>query len=82
MKTNIFFAVILALTIGALGISLDDMSETDTEADARKDVQQQLKFERAAQAMCGPQAAFADLGNGVVQCLQHNGKRAAKVAIK
>ena len=40
------------------------------------------RFEKAAIEICGPNAAFADLGDGVIQCLQHTGRKAARKEIK
>lgn len=53
------------------------MADHDTQ-----DLKRQSRFERAAQQMCGPGATWTDLGNSTVQCFQHTGRKAAKVAIK
>lgn len=74
--TTAALAALLAVTMGWLPLS-PAMGDHDTQ-----DLKRQSNFEKAAQAMCGSQAAFADLGNGVIQCMLHTGKKAQKVAIK
>ena len=49
---------------------------------APSEIAQRTRFERAAQEMCGIQAAWADLGNGVIQCLTHHGRKTRKGEIK
>lgn len=51
--------------------------------DAELDARQQARFERAAQAMCGANAAFEILADNSVQCFTHRGAKTitAKVAL-
>jgi hypothetical protein len=82
MKTNILFAALIAAMLGSLGLSLDSYSESQDVIDAQVAAQRQARFERAAQDVCGPQAAFADLGNGIVQCFTKRNSPTIKVNLK
>lgn len=53
------------------------MGDPDTQ-----DLKRQSRFERAAQQMCGPNAAWTQIDDTVIQCMLHTGKKAQKVAIK
>ncbi len=74
--TTAALALLAAVVMGVLPIS-PIMADHDTQ-----DLKRQSRFERAAQQMCGPGATWTDLGNSTVQCIQHTGRKAAKVAIK
>lgn len=68
-----------AVLLAWFGPVLDQYSaaravEADKEA-AIKTAKETHRFERAAQAMCGPQAAWQLLGDGAVQCLNKYGHK-------
>lgn len=68
-----------------LGPSLDDHSDEYAQAvylqDAINASIQQQKFDRAAQALCGPQAAWAQLQDGSVQCKTKHGRPTITVSV-
>lgn len=78
---NWLFAAGIALVLSASllldGPFIDDHSADWIEADAlSQSILSQAeykRFARAAQAICGNNAAWADLGGGTVQCLTHRG---------
>lgn len=47
-------------------------------AEQDKATRSRTRFEQAAQDMCGPNAGWQDVGNGVVQCLTKHGRKLAK----
>lgn len=63
-------ALVIVLAWG--GPALDDHSAERDQARATEDAQRaaaaRARFERAAQAVCGSQAAWREVGNGLVQC--------------
>jgi len=82
----------LMLAIGAvlsgLGLALDTASGDDhTQAhtpDVQAAIQQAIerkRFEAAAQALCGPHAAWAELPDGAVQCRTKHGKPTITVQV-
>lgn len=72
----------IAFALAVLGPTLDDHSaEHDTAKDAIRQLKEVERFEAAAQAVCGPNAAFVDLGDGVIQCKTHRGFNTKKVSM-
>lgn len=80
-------ALALALIVALcwFGPSIDDHS---AEADEAVDLQAaivasiaQERFDRAAQAVCGPQAAWVQLPDGSVQCSTKYGKPTITVRV-
>lgn len=77
----------LALFIGVLacmvGIqALPDHGPEQTTAREELDRQrQQERFERAAQQMCGDQAAWARIDSTTVQCFTHKGAKAGRASL-
>lgn len=72
-------ATVLAITIGWFGPAIDDHSAeraqaADIEA-AQKQAGAAQRFERAAQRICGPQAAWDLLPDGSVQCRTKHGAK-------
>ena len=68
-------ALLIAVTLGGLGIQLDG-------PEAPPEVRKQARFEKSAAEICGINASFNDLGDGVIQCVTKQGRKAQKVAIK
>jgi len=70
------------VALGAVLMGWLPISTFMAPEEAPPEVRKQARFEKAAAEICGVNAAWADLGNGVIECFQHNGRRAGKVAIK
>lgn len=77
----------LALVIGCSHY-LDDIPDHSAEWDQAVDLQaaivasiDQQKFDRAAQALCGSQAAWVQLPDGAVQCSTKHGKPTVTVRV-
>lgn len=74
----------IAAVLGILGPGLDDHSDdytqlADIEA-ARQTAAERKRFEHAAQALCGPNAAWRESADGsAIQCFTKRGHRAAVV---
>ena len=49
--------------------------------DAQRTEAADQRFARAAAALCGPNAAAQDLGDGTVQCMTHKGRKTVRVAL-
>ena len=84
MKTTALVLALLLLLCW-FGPSIDDHS---AEADEAVDLQAaivasiaQERFDRAAQAVCGPQAAWVQLPDGSVQCSTKYGKPTITVRV-
>lgn len=72
----------IAFALAVVGPTLDDHSaEHDTAKDAIRQLKEVERFERAAQAICGENAAWTDIGNGVIQCKTHRGYNTKKVSM-
>jgi hypothetical protein len=84
IKTTLI-AVAFAGALCWLGPSLDDHSaewdQAVTLQDAINAAIAQEKFALAAQALCGPQAAWAQLNDGSVQCRTKHGKPTITVQV-
>lgn len=79
---NALLLVGFAIVLSVVGPALDDNSKEHTVA--KEAIEQQKKtqrFEKAAQAVCGVNAAFTDLGDGVIQCLTKRGKPTIKTSL-
>lgn len=79
--------ITLALVIGCAHY-LDDIPDHSAEWDQVVDLQaaivasiDQQRFDRAAQALCGPQAAWAQMPDGAVQCSTKYGKPTITVRV-
>jgi hypothetical protein len=84
--TNWLAGITVALLISA-SINLD-IDDHNAEIDQAVDLQAaivasiaQERFDRAAQAVCGPQAAWAQLNDGSVQCSTKHGKPTITVKV-
>jgi len=84
IKTTLI-AVAMVAALCWLGPSLDDHSDEFDQAvylqDAINAAIHQEKFALAAQAMCGPQAAWQQLNDGSVQCRTKHGKPTITVQV-
>ena len=84
IKTTII-AVAMVAALCWLGPSLDDHSDEWDQAvylqDAISAAIAQEKFALAAQALCGPQAAWQQLNDGSVQCRTKNGRPTITVQV-
>lgn len=58
-----------------------EMAQSLSLQDAQRTEAAEHRFAKAAAAVCGPNAAAADLGNGMVQCYTHKGKKAMRGAL-
>lgn len=73
----------LAIVLAYIGMAaLDGPTDHSTEVaqaqaidDAHKAEAARLRFEAAAQAMCGPQAAWRAIDQASVQCLTKRGRK-------
>lgn len=74
---NMVAVVALSVAMSYVGPSMD---EANTPAQqARTDQQQALRFAKAAQEICGPNAAWVEQEDGSIRCYLHNGKKTATV---
>lgn len=84
IKTTLI-AVAMVAALCWLGPSLDDHSDEWDQAvylqDAINAAIHQEKFAVAAQALCGPQAAWQQLNDGSVQCRTKNGRPTITVQV-
>ena len=84
IKTTII-ALAMVAALCWLGPSLDDHSDEWAQAvtlqDAINEAIRQEKFAVAAQALCGPQAAWQQLDDGSVQCKTKHGKPSITVQV-
>lgn len=84
IKTTLL-AVAMVGALCWLGPSLDDHSDEWDQAvylqDAINAAIAQEKFAVAAQALCGPQAAWQQLHDGSVQCRTKNGRPTITVQV-
>lgn len=85
---NLLLAGAILLVLG-LAHHLDDMiADHSAERDQAVDLQvainqaiEQKKFDRAAQALCGPQAAWGQLADGSVMCRTKYGRPTITVRV-
>lgn len=79
---NAILFVGFAFTLSCLGPMIDDHSAEQEQArEAIKQQRAQQRFEKAAQEMCGMNAAWTDLGDGVIQCFSKKGRKTVKVSM-
>lgn len=73
-----FFAFLLSY----VGPRMDEIDASHRDAvAAEKQAAARGRFERAAQAMCGENAGWRELGDGAVQCYTHRGHKTMKVSL-
>lgn len=87
MRTAILAAAIAAV-LAWLGPALDAIDDRSAEWDQARDLEDaqraaaaRHRFERAAQRMCGSQAAWREVGDGIVQCLTKRGRPTIRAAV-
>lgn len=80
--------IALAIALSALGPALDGIDDHSHEYAQADDLQAAIirardeqRFAQAAQAMCGPQAAWQQLSDGSVQCRTKYGKPTITVQV-
>ena len=75
----------MAILLAWFGPSLDDHSaEWDQAVDLQAAIVASIaqeRFDRAAQAVCGPQAAWVQLNDGSVQCKTKHGRPTITVMV-
>lgn len=81
-------ASLLVVALAALGPALDHMDDHSAEFAVADDLQAAInravaeqRFARAAQDLCGPQAAWQQLADGSVQCRTKYGKPTITVQV-
>lgn len=84
IKTTLI-AIAMAVVLCWLGPTLDDHSaEFDQAVDLQGAINaaiHQQKFDRAAQALCGPQSPWVQLNDGSVQCKTKHGRPTITVMV-
>lgn len=85
MLRTALLATTMALLLCWFGPSIDDHSaEFDQAADLQFAINQAIeqgKFDRAAQAVCGPQSPWVQLNDGSVQCSTKYGRPTITVRV-
>ena len=78
-------AAAILVTLSYVGPAIDDNSDDRAQADALQDAIKTSaahdRFAKAAQALCGPNAGWAELPDGAVQCSTKQGHKTARVAV-
>ena len=66
------------------GVTLDDHSTEVQQAKDLEDAQRaavvRQRFERAAQRLCGPQSAWREISNNVIECTARRGLRSVRLS--
>lgn len=88
---NIALATVMALALGASHLlpgpspwqtaqtMAADAAEAQRQAaDKHQRITARERFEQAAQDLCGQNAGWQDIGNGVVQCITKHGRKQAR----
>jgi len=79
---NALLMVSFAVLLSFVGPALDDNSkEHSTAKEAIEQQRKAQRFEKAAQAVCGVNAGFTDLGDGVIQCLTKRGRPTIRTSL-
>lgn len=88
LAINAALVVSLVLLLGLAHRLDDNIPDHSAELDQAVDLQaaivasiDQQKFDRAAQALCGPHAAWAQMPDGAVQCSTKYGKPTITVRV-
>ena len=69
------------VALGAVLMGWLPLSPVMGDADTQ-DLKRHSRMEKAAIELCGPNAAFTQIDDTVIQCLTHTGKKAQRMAIK
>lgn len=87
----ILLAAAMAWALGVLGpyldgITLDDHGHEVEQAkdleDAQRAAAARQRFERAAQNLCGPQSAWREVSQGVIECKARRGLPSTTLSFK
>lgn len=78
---NYITTAALAL-LGAVVMGVLPISPLMAPEQAPPEVAQRNRFERAAAEICGINASFTEIGNGVIQCATKHGRKTRKGEIK
>lgn len=82
----IILAAAVAWALGVLGPSLDDHSTEVEQAkdleDAQRAAEARKRFEKGAQHLCGPQASWREISNGVIECKARRGLPSTTLTFK
>ena len=88
LAINAALVIAVVLLLGLAHHLDDNIPDHSAEQDQAVDLQAaivasiaQERFDRAAQAVCGPQAAWAQLNDGSVQCSTKHGKPTITVKV-
>lgn len=75
----------IAAVLGILGPALDDHSDDYAQLasieDAQQQAQAQARYDAAVQQLCGPNAAWMELQDGVIQCTTKRGTPTRRVTL-
>ena len=84
-SANILLGALIVVLLAWAGPALDDHSAEWQQADdlqaAINTAIERRRFEQAAQQICGPQAAWAELPDGSVQCKTKHGRPTVTVKV-
>lgn len=75
---NLVAVLALGIAMSYVGPSMDEDSMPAQQA--RAEQQQAERFAKAAQEICGPNAAWVEQDDGSIRCYLHNGKKTNTVA--
>jgi hypothetical protein len=87
----ILLAASMAFVLSALGpyldgVTLDDHGHEVEQArdleDAQRAAEVRRRFEQAAQHLCGPQSAWREISNGVIECMARRGLPSTTLSLK
>lgn len=85
---SILLATAMAAALAWLGPALDgidDHSDERAQADnleqAYRDAERLARWERAVTELCGPQAAWKEIGEGVIQCFTRRGRPTLRATV-
>lgn len=79
---NITAVAAIAVLMSFVGPKLDEIQATTQDAlAAQKDAQRRARFEQAAQAICGENAGWVELGGGEIQCKTKRGHKTLRASL-
>lgn len=74
--------VCFAVLLSYVGPRMEEIDASHRDAvAAEKQAAARVRFERAAQAMCGENAGWRELADGAVQCYTHRGHPTRRVSL-
>lgn len=82
IAVNIIAALAFGLVLAYVGPRLDEIEATTKDAvSAQQTAQHRARFERAAQAMCGENAGWVELGDSAIQCKTKRGHNTLRASL-